>query len=279
MSNNIYDLGYDNFIVKPSIFNTTPQSENTFANGTATQTILSGDMGSNLNMVAGHIQSSNFVTGSTGWQITAEGDAEFNTGTFRGSVTGASIDIGGVDATSFHVDTSGNMWLGNATFASAPFKVSSAGAITATGVTVTGAITTGTGSDIKGDYIDALSVGKLTAGTITSKAITLAISAGTGDTYIASGKTDFTNTQTGFILGMDDSDSDLAKLYMGSSTVYFNWTGSALTVVGGTITGGTIQTVEVGVSSGYGIRLSASSNQLQFLNNTSVLGYLTTDAT
>ena len=53
-----------------------------------------------------------------------------------GAITGSTVDIGGADATSFHVDTSGNMWLGASTFASAPCKVSSAGALTATSVTI-----------------------------------------------------------------------------------------------------------------------------------------------
>jgi hypothetical protein len=80
--------------------------------------------------------------------------------------------------------------------------------------------------------IATLGVGKLTAGTISSKAITLAVAGGAGDVYIASGKTDFTNTDAGFILGVDDSDSDKAKLYIGDSTKFLNWDGAALTIQG-----------------------------------------------
>ena len=47
------------------------------------------------------------------------------TGTFAGA-----LSVGGSDTTSFHVDTSGNMWLGGATYANSAFKVSSAGAVT-----------------------------------------------------------------------------------------------------------------------------------------------------
>lgn len=83
--------------------------------------------------------------------------------------------------------------------------------------------------------ISDLSVAKLTAGTISSKAITLAITAGTGDTYIAAGKTDFDNTQSGFILGLDDSDSDRAKFYIGNTTEYINWDGTTLTVTGASV--------------------------------------------
>lgn len=86
--------------------------------------------------------------------------------------------------------------------------------------------------------INDLAVSKLTAGTISSETITLAIAAGTGDCYIAAGKTDFDNTTAGFILGLDDSDSDKAKFYIGDSSVYMNWTGSALNVYGATVTVG-----------------------------------------
>ncbi len=118
------------------------------------------------------IKSSNYSTGSAGWKIDSDGTAEFQSGNFRGDITGASgtfsgdlsaaggsfsgnisgasgtftgdlsgsnisggtIDIGGSDSTSFHVDSDGNLFLGASTFGSAPFKVSNAGALTATSV-------------------------------------------------------------------------------------------------------------------------------------------------
>ena len=80
--------------------------------------------------------------------------------------------------------------------------------------------------------ISDLTVDKLTTGTISSKQITLAVTPGGGDVYIAAGKTDFTNVDPGFILGVDDSDSDLAKFYIGNSTHYLNWTGTQLDIAG-----------------------------------------------
>lgn len=72
-------------------------------------------------------------------------------------ITGGIIDIGGNDASSFHVDADGNIWLGAATYATAPFKVSSIGALSATGATISGAIsaTSGTigGFEIIGDNL------------------------------------------------------------------------------------------------------------------------------
>lgn len=80
--------------------------------------------------------------------------------------------------------------------------------------------------------IVSLFVSKLAAGAIKSKLIELAIQEGTGDTAIYAGKTDFDNTQSGFRLGLDDSDSNTAKFYIGDSTNYLNWTGSALNIKG-----------------------------------------------
>lgn len=103
------------------------------------------------NVVAegGYIRSEDFDgdredgSGSTvGWYIGGNGTIVINEGEFRGAISAGTIDIGGSDATSFHVDASGNMWLGDAAFASAPFKVSSAGALTAASATVTGTIRT-----------------------------------------------------------------------------------------------------------------------------------------
>lgn len=46
-----------------------------------------------------------------------------------GAVSAGTIDIGGADTTSFHVDADGNMWLGAALFANAPFSVTSIGGL------------------------------------------------------------------------------------------------------------------------------------------------------
>lgn len=62
---------------------------------------------------------------------------------------------------------------------------------------------------------------------------------------IASGKTQFTNTETGWILGVDKG---IPKFYIGNATNYVNWDGSSLLVSGnitattGTIGGWTIGT-------------------------------------
>ncbi len=53
------------------------------------------------------------------------------------AIVGVSIDIGDFDTTSFHVDTAGNLWLGAATFALAPFRVSSVGELDIGGMDAT----------------------------------------------------------------------------------------------------------------------------------------------
>lgn len=91
--------------------------------------------------------------------------------TISGSISGGTIDIGGNDATSFHVDASGNMWLGAATFASAPFRVTSAGALTATSATITGYVANGGAAADVNANATTISGGKITANTITATQI------------------------------------------------------------------------------------------------------------
>lgn len=101
--------------------------------------ISGGDMSAQVSLTSGYLQSSNFITGSAGWQILANGNVEFNTGTFRGALSANSIDIPNTtSADSFHVDTSGNTWWGATTFAAGVASVSKAGAATFTNVTITG---------------------------------------------------------------------------------------------------------------------------------------------
>ena len=56
----------------------------------------------------------------------------------RGAVQGGTIDIGGSDATSFHVDALGRLWVGAALFADGPFRVDANGDLTVEGGTIIG---------------------------------------------------------------------------------------------------------------------------------------------
>src|SRR3990167_8155614 len=64
-----------------------------------------------------------FIGNSAGNKLTWNG----TTLAVAGAITASTIDIGGSDATSFHVDIDGNMWLGAATFATAISSISNAG--------------------------------------------------------------------------------------------------------------------------------------------------------
>lgn len=84
-----------------------------------------------------------------------------------------------------------------------------------------------TGQILACTLLNALTLGN---GSTISGTITLSIADTHGDCYIAAGKGDFTNVDNGFILGVDDSDSNKVKLYIGNSTNYLNWDGTNLTI-------------------------------------------------
>jgi microcystin-dependent protein len=80
---------------------------------------------------------------------TFSGDISGASGTFTGSLSGATISGGTISIGSsnniFKADSNG-IYLGNALFGSAPFKVTPAGVLTATGATISGEITATSGS-------------------------------------------------------------------------------------------------------------------------------------
>jgi len=213
------------------------EMENVLANKILVQSVLgTGSSITNtkitgeLEVVAGVLKSANYVAGTSGWQLTpTSGELNF-------AVSVDSLDIPDlITANSFHVDVDGNAWWGATTLAGA------LAAVLKTGVASFKSITLDTnviikdmqaGSVVDGQYINSLNVSKLVTGTISSKQITLAITGGSGDSYIGAGKTDFTNVQTGFILGLDDSDGDTPKFFIGDATTYLNWDGTTLIVAG-----------------------------------------------
>lgn len=140
-----------------------------------------------------------YANATTGWLINGSGRAYFYDATIAGS-----IDIGGFDSGSFHVDSEGNLWLGSGTLVNAPFKV--------------------------------LKEGDVTANTITTKNLTL-----TGNTVMSNnskiylGIGEYANTNTPFYV--DDS----SKFSLGNK---LTWDGSSLTVSGNiNITGGNTLTL------------------------------------
>lgn len=163
-----------------------------------------------------------------------------------GTLSAGAIDIGGSDVTSFHVDEDGNMWLGGATFATGTFAVSSGGVVSAESITLETNVVIKdlqSGSVIDGEYINSLNVSRLVTGTISSKQITLGITGGAGDVYIGGGTFDAaTWTCTGgFLLGLDDSDGDKGKFFVGNTTSNVNFNGVNTIITGVLNVIGTLQ--------------------------------------
>ena len=73
------------------------------------------------------------ASSSVDWNVTTA-----DTLTVKGSISASTIDIGGSDSTSFHVDIDGNLWLGAATLAAAPSSITNAGLLTTTSAVIGG---------------------------------------------------------------------------------------------------------------------------------------------
>jgi hypothetical protein len=155
-------------ILKTLIINTieervlNPQGIRIQANAITAREIVSGtitanELTSNIVLVNNVIRSNNYngtiaangaitAAGNAGWVITSAGAAEFANTSIRGEMIANSLNIGSGN-TSFHVDTTGNLWLGSTTYDAAPFKVSKAGVL---------AISANTGGTIGGQPIDTI---------------------------------------------------------------------------------------------------------------------------
>ena len=185
------------------------------------------------------IQTNNFVSGSSGWQIKGNGDAEFANGTFRGTVTANAGAIGGFEvgdsyirdtANSFGLSstvTGGNdprFWAGTTltNIANAPVRIYEDGSLVATNINATGSI-----------YATSGWIGSPTALVYESQGINTGI---TG--FIRGGQTSY-NTGTGYFLGYDAGQY---KLSIGSATSgqYMNWDGSELIINDSPIVNSTI---------------------------------------
>ena len=97
---------------------------------------------------ANTLESTNYVADTSGWQILTSGNVEFQNAKITGEINAtsgtlsSSIAIGTGDDV-FKADSNG-IYLGDATFADAPFRVSPSGALTAASATLSGAVTAST---------------------------------------------------------------------------------------------------------------------------------------
>lgn len=135
----------------------TPLIDSQYISSLTASKITAGTIGAHtitLNGVNSILKSSNYAaptseSGGAGWQISGDGLAIFNNASIRASLD-IGEDLGTSDATSFHVDVNGNMWIGanRSNYNSAPFRVNNLGEITADSLTLTGITELATGSEI-----------------------------------------------------------------------------------------------------------------------------------
>ena len=116
---------------------------------TATNATITGAITATSGSFAGSLSSADgtFTGTLSGVDGTFSGSLSSASGTFTGALSGGTISIGSGNSI-FKADSNG-IYLGNATFGSAPFRVTPAGALTASSATITGKLLpitlTGTG--------------------------------------------------------------------------------------------------------------------------------------
>lgn len=151
----IYDFGYGKNLIKTDTFYDEPallrdKTENLvspqlIASGQLTENLNFGSVDYNGSIRAGDVKwdkETGIISGGTGvlvygggiigaanGNVTFKLDAITGDAFFAGAITASTIDIGGSDATSFHVDINANFWMGGAVFSTAPFRVSSSGEV------------------------------------------------------------------------------------------------------------------------------------------------------
>lgn len=181
----IADLGFDKSLVKvdktrEALDGVIPELRNIFLEGIAPKNIIAGELISSLEQQVGALFSgkTDFDNSQIGYRIGIDSDSlpklyvgttsdYFNFDginiTISGTISAGAIDIGGSDATSFHVDADGNMWLGTATFAAAPFSITNSGDLFSASATIIGSITSTSGT-IGGWIISATTLSSASSG-------------------------------------------------------------------------------------------------------------------
>ena len=258
----------------PPVFSESASLQSAFSDGIDPGVLGAGEFIGQNTVQAGYLQSSNFVTGSAGWQLTAAGNLEASSGTFRGTITASAGTIGGFDIGSDYVRDVANsfglastvtggddvrFWAGDtfANRATADFRVTEAGTVTATDITATGTINA-TGGYAGASTALAVEAGGYNVGT-------------TG--HMRGGQTDY-DTGTGWFIGYSGGAYKLSMGVGASTTNSLTWDGTTLTVNGYAITGkgnfgGNGADGALTITSGT-TTVSAASAALFFKNYTSI---------
>jgi len=179
-----------------------------------------------------------------------------------GAITASTIDIGTGD-TILKVDATGNLSIGHATPASAPFQVSNAGAVIASNLTITGGQITGlnsTGINIGSGAFTVSSAGAVTASnlTVTGGQIT-----GLNSTGISINSGAFIVTSAGALTATNATISGAITATSGSFTgsIYASGgTFSGSITASGTISGGNISGAAVSGSTITSSSMTAGTN-------------------
>ena len=131
--------GVTSLIIRESGVNTSQIAESAITTARLSNDAVTVDKFANT------LQSTNYVADTSGWQILTSGDVEFQNAKVSGEINATSGTLSssiaiGTGNSIFKADSNG-IYLGDATFASAPFRVSQAGALTASSATLTGNVT------------------------------------------------------------------------------------------------------------------------------------------
>ena len=194
----------------------------------------------NMSITEGYMQSDNFVTGSTGWQATAEGNLEANSGTFRGSLIAGSIDIPDTTtANSMHVESDGDTYWGAnvATgFAGAPASIGKDGAGKFSSITITGGAISGVPiSSIPNSTVTDISLLTLTHDLVFSVTDADTIAWASGTITMANGRTfsiDAGNTGNMAALTYIYLDPDTSATVLQTTTTYSTAIGADKALIG-----------------------------------------------
>lgn len=227
-------------------------------------------VGDDIRIWAGHA-----TPASAPFYVTESGALVATSATISGSITATSGTIGGWVVTATQLaDAAGvvgmssavtggddiRFWAGDATPANAEFKVTEAGVLTASSATITGTIYA-----TAGYFVNALTIGN---GVSASGTLTLSHFDTGGDTYIAGGTITAAawTAQNGFIIGIDDSDSDKFKAYFGDSTANYFWDWNVSTAntftVSGVLKNNNVFTAGEAITAGKAVYLKAADSKV-----------------
>lgn len=201
-------------------------------------------------------------------------DSSGNIKSAGGTIAGMSVDSAKMTVGNAGVGSSGgyNFWSGNSTPSSAPFRVSTAGALTSTSATVTGAVTATSGSftgsittsniDANGGTLAALTVdGTITLGTGGK------ITDADGSFWDSTGITLISSGSFGDSIKWKSGGSDIGSIYVVSGYIRLSYNSGGFVQANGTaaiLSGPSSNTTFSVDSAGALVRLSDSAGSSTF---------------